>query len=116
MRIIGPDDVEADRANGGNYRGTVAVGKVYPMMRELVDRVGWEETIERTGLSRTSIWRILHCRYPTVKKDTVGVVILTLYQVRREMRCQRKQWVLGKKAKDRINRIGRMEDRYLRAI
>lgn len=64
--------------------GYIPVTKVYPLMKELLDRCGtWEATVEFSGINGSTITEILHKRRRNVQKRTVRTLILALYERRR---------------------------------
>lgn len=70
----------------GPQNGFVDVKDIKPLVQELVDRIGQEQAAERSGVTVQTLWRIRNEQVKRVRKSTARLIILTLYQVRKEMR------------------------------
>lgn len=65
---------------------------IQPLVQELIDRVGQTEAALRTGLSVQTLWRIRNGHGAQVRSSTARVIILALYQIRKEMRFNNVAW------------------------
>jgi len=71
---------------------TVAYKDIKPLIEELVDRIGYSKTVERTELSHGTVDNLIAGNCERVRKTTARAVILTLYQIRKEMRNDAIAW------------------------
>ncbi len=81
---------------------TVACKEIKPYVEELVDRLGFTETIERTGLSKGTISHLMNEKCDRVLKTTASAIIVTLHQVRKEMRHEGIAWARTETIKRRV--------------
>jgi len=71
-------------------------------VQELVERIGQEEAAFRSGLTVQTLWRIRNRKVQYVRKHTAHLVIITLYQVRKEMRFHNIAWASQETARRRL--------------
>lgn len=67
--------------------GWVPAKKIHPLLKELIQRCGSpEQAAQYSGLGTTTVYEILHLNRRRVQKKTARIIILALYERRKEDR------------------------------
>lgn len=96
-----------------SYKPTnVELAKLRPVLKELIDRCGSPEAAgEYASISTSTMYRMIHGYHRTVTQHTARLVILALYQRRKEDRMNgaSKRFNQARKhqaeLEDRLNRL-----------